>query len=126
MSPTDERDEPSIPTDEVEDDPNEEEEDEDERPDDAVDCPQCDQWSPDPDCSLCGGLRWVLWEDLDDFLGNNRVPCLQCGGEGEADGPGPVSWSCPICLGTARMPVEELARFTLADEDLSDQDWSKA
>jgi hypothetical protein len=133
MSPTNDPDEIDIPTDQVEDDLDEEEEDEDqeadeeeeERPDDAVDCPQCDQWSADPDCSLCGGRRWVYREDLDAFLGDNRVPCLQCGGEGEEDGPGPVSWSCPICLGTGRMPVAELPQFTLANEDLSNQDWSK-
>ena len=129
MSPSNDRDEIDIPTDQVAGDLDEEEEDEDEdeeRPEDAVDCPQCDQWSADPDCSLCGGRRWVYWEDLDAFLGNNRVPCLQCGGEGEADGPGPISWSCPICLGTGRMPVAALPRFTLADEDLNNQDWSGA
>ena len=65
MSHTNDRDEIRIPTDQVDDDHDEEEEDEEEeRPDDAVDCPQCDQWSPDPDCSLCDGRGWVDWEEL--------------------------------------------------------------
>jgi hypothetical protein len=127
MSPSNDRDEIDIPTEQIAGDLDEDDEDEDEeRPEDAVDCPQCDQWSADPDCSLCGGRRWVFWAALDEYLGDNRVPCLQCGGEGEADGPGPVSWSCPICFGTGTMPVEDLPRFNLADEDLSHQDWSKA
>jgi hypothetical protein len=130
MSRTNDGEDQSILTDQVEDESNDEDLDEDqedeERPEDAFDCPQCDQWSPDPDCSLCGGHRWVYWEVLDAFLGDNRVPCLQCGGEGEADGPGPVSWSCPICLGTGTMPVAELASFNLATEELRNQDWSMA
>src|SRR4051794_20397513 len=128
MSPMNDRDETGIPTDGVEDDPNEDEEedDEDERPEDAVDCPQCDQWSVDPDCSLCGGQRWVFCEDLDEFLGDNRVPCLQCGGEGEADGPGPVSWSCPLCLGTGSIADPDLASLNLAAEDLSSEVWRGA
>jgi hypothetical protein len=101
-------------------------EEEDERPDDAVDCPQCDQYFADPACSLCGGRRWVSTEAIAAHLGSNRVPCLQCGGEGEATGPGPVSWSCLTCLGTGRMPVSELARFDLAEHYLYDQDWSGA
>src|SRR3954463_14825421 len=72
---------------------------EEERPDDAVDCPRCDQWWAPPDCALCGGRRWVYPEAIRDHMGTNEVWCLQCGGEGEADGPGPVSWSCLTCLG---------------------------
>jgi hypothetical protein len=129
MPPTNNRDETSIPTDEVEDELNDEDladdEDEDEeRPDDAVDCPQCDQWSADPDCSLCGGRRWVYWEDLDAFLGDNRVRCLECGGEGQVDSFGPCSFSCHTCLGTGMMPVAELAQSNLNSYPITEQDWS--
>ena len=101
MSHPNDGDETSIPTDEVEDDLDDEEEDEEdeedeadedeERPEDAVDCPQCDQWSADRECSVCGGRRWLRWEEVDAFLGDKRVPCLQCGGERPRRTARPVS-----------------------------------
>ena len=105
-------------------DDDEDDEEEDERPDDAVTCPRCDQYFADPACALCGGRRWVSAAAIAAHLGDNRVPCLTCEGEGAADGLGPVSWSCLTCLGTGWMPVAELTRFTLANEDLNNQDWS--
>src|SRR5215207_1241722 len=133
MSRTHDRDETDNVTDQVEgdldeevedEDQVEEDEDEDERPDDAIDCPQCDQWRADPDCSLCGGRRWVFWEDLDAFLGGNRVLCLECGGEGQVDSFGPCSFSCLTCMGTGMMPVAELAQSRFNTYPIVEQNWS--
>ena len=103
-----------------------EDEDEDERPDDAVDCPLYDTpWHQGDACELCGGRNWTTDEVIEDHLGTNRVACLNCGGEGEVS-PGPVSFTCLICLGTTRMPVAALAEHDLTNDPIYDQDWSGA
>jgi hypothetical protein len=55
-----------------------------------------------------GGYERLSQAELDRRLGTNRVPCLKCGGEGEVDGMGPVSWSCDRCLGSGSMPVSAI------------------
>jgi hypothetical protein len=103
----------------------EDEDDEDERPDDAVACPLSDTpWHLGDGCALCGGHNWVTDEVIEDHLGANRVGCLNCGGEG-AVAP-LVSWTCPVCLGTTRMPVAALAEHDLTQDPIHEQDWSEA
>jgi uncharacterized protein YjbI with pentapeptide repeats len=52
------------------------------------------------------------------------VACQNCEGEGAVAAL--VSWTCPICLGTTRMPVTALADYNLATDPHYDQDWSDA
>jgi hypothetical protein len=95
---------------------------EEERPYDAVDCPRCGQDRSDPDCPLCEGRRWVREDEIDVILGENRVPCLVCGGAQD----GPDSETCLTCLGTGRMPVAALAELELADYPVVEQSWRRA
>jgi Pentapeptide repeats (8 copies) len=108
------------------DDASSDDEDGFERPDDAIDCPFCDRPFARGVCEACGGRRWLTLDEVDEQLGGNRVPCLRCGGEGEADYFGPASWSCPSCFGTGEMPVSELSELDLAQYPIEEQDWSGA
>ena len=78
------------------------------------------------------GSEWLSEADLDERLGTNRVPCLMCDGQGQVDGNGPVSWSCPRCLGSGRMPASaieeclealEVDGYEWHDENLSGLDF---
>lgn len=97
-----------------------------ERPDDALDCPVCDRHFGhySETCELCQGRGWVEYEDIERQVGDDLVPCLACGGDGEGSSFGPCAVSCEYCLGIGRMPLERLGEFTLADVYLGDQDWS--
>jgi hypothetical protein len=112
-------------SDEALDVPEDLEDEDDERPDDALACPLYDTpWHLGDACELCGGREWVSEEAIEDHLGTNRVGCLNCGGEGAVSPL--VSWTCPICLGTGRMPVAALAECDHPEYPIYDQDWSGA
>lgn len=98
---------------------------EEERPDDAITCAFCDRPYARFPCPECHGRRWLSTEFISQRLGNNRVPCVRCMGEGQVDGFGPVSWSCLTCLGTGEMPVSALASMALGPMNIEDQDWSR-
>jgi hypothetical protein len=107
------------------DEDSEVEDDKDELRDDAVACPLYDTpWHLGDACELCDGRGWVTEEVIEDHLGTNRVACQNCGGEG-AVAP-LVSWTCPVCLGTTRMPVAALAEHDLTQDPVHEQDWSGA
>src|SRR5215218_4696308 len=92
--------------DQAEADPDEDEEDDfedDDRPDDAVTCPFCDQTFPRKTCEACGGRRWLSPQAIEDILGSNQVPCLECEGWREAGGIGPSESLCGFCFGTTYM-----------------------
>ena len=108
------------------DDDDSEDEDEDERPDDVEACPLYDTpWHLGDECELCGGRDWVTENAVEDLLGTNRVGCLNCQGDGQVS-PGPVSFTCLICLGTSRMPVAALAQLDLSHVPGDELDWSGA
>jgi hypothetical protein len=108
-----------------EDEDDGDDEDEDDRPDDAEECPLYDTpWHLSDACELCGGRGWVTEDAIEDHLGTNRVACLNCEGEGVVAAL--ASWTCPICLGTTRMPVTALAEHDLTQDPIYEQDWSKA
>jgi hypothetical protein len=83
----------------------EDDEEEEERPDDALTCPLLDTPLHVDDCTLCRGRGWVDSSDISAHLGPYRVPCVSCGGEGSEESGGPVTWTCPSCLGTGLMPA---------------------
>ena len=125
-------DEESEKIDGVDDNKNEKEESDEEVELDEANLPEGAELCPmDEDngrsgCELCGGRGWVTEADFVARLGVNRVPCVNCNGEGFVDGAGPVSWRCRECVGSGRMPVRELKFFDLTQYDLMDQDWSSA
>lgn len=84
------------------------EEDDDERPDDALRCPLLDTPVHVSDCPLCGDRGWVTEDQIEEYLGPNRIGCVFCDGEGYSDGNGPVTWTCDQCLGTGSMPIKAL------------------
>jgi uncharacterized protein YjbI with pentapeptide repeats len=51
---------------------------------------------------------------------------MTCGGEGEKESGGPVTWTCTTCLGSGVMPVSLLAQFDLTKYPFYDQDWKGA
>jgi hypothetical protein len=79
-----------------------------ERPDDAFTCPLLDTPIHVDDCTLCHGRGWIEAGDISAYLGPDRVPCVHCGGEGDEESGGPVTWTCIYCLGTGMMPVPPL------------------
>jgi DnaJ-class molecular chaperone len=78
---------------------------EQERPDDALTCPLLDTPIHFDDCKLCHGRGWVETSDISVYLGPNRVRCVHCGGEGDEESGGPVTWTCISCQGTGLMPA---------------------
>ncbi len=60
-------------------------------------------------CPICGGRDWATSAQVAAYLGEHRVACLFCGGEGATESGGPVTWTCHACLGTGRMPDAALA-----------------
>src|SRR5688572_9782509 len=97
----------SVSDDVLDDDEGVEEEDA-ERPHDALTCPLLDTPIHFDDCKLCHGRGWVAPGDVSAYLGPYRVPCMSCGGEGDEESGGPVTWTCFSCLGTGMMPVASL------------------
>jgi uncharacterized protein YjbI with pentapeptide repeats len=51
---------------------------------------------------------------------------MSCGGEGEKESGGPVTWTCTTCLGTGFMAISLLAQFDLTKYPFYDQDWREA
>ena len=101
-------------------------EEDEERPDDALTCPLLDTPIHFDDCKLCGGRGWVESGDTDAYLGPDRVPCVSCGGEGDEESGGPVTWTCSSCLGTGFMPTALLAQFDLTKYPINNQVWRNA
>jgi Pentapeptide repeats (9 copies) len=89
-------------------DDEDEDDEEQERPDDALTCPLLDTPVHVSDCPLCGDRGWVTEDQIEEYLGPNRIGCVFCEGEGYSDGNGPVTWTCHQCLGTGSMPIKAL------------------
>lgn len=75
-------------------------------------------------CAICHGRGWVLDEEIEEYLGNQRIPCLCCGGDGESESGGTCSFTCSCCLGTLQMPVSAIGEANMAIQDIKSQYWS--
>ena len=65
---------------------------EEERPDDALTCPLLDTPIHFDDCTVCQGAAGSVRANRAS-LGAGGVPCMSCGGEGEQESGGPVTWT---------------------------------
>jgi hypothetical protein len=108
------------------DNPEDKDDEEQERPEDTVDCPLLDTPVHFDDCTLCHGRGWVHTSDIGTSLGAGEIPCMTCGGEGDEESGGPVTWTCITCLGTGLMPVALLPQFDLTKYPFYDQNWRDA
>lgn len=92
-----------------------------------IKCPFCEGSG----CSDCEELGWLSEEEVTERLGEHRMMCFACGGEGQVDPGYPVSWACTTCLGTGEMSVADLSEYSdqlagadLSGIDLTDMDFS--